>query len=196
MRLKAAACRGYYTASGDVVWYSGSRLNDDSRARNLAPAFTLRKGESKERLIGHVEVPFDLGPGIAFFKGEGCHLVAFHNHLENDKTPRLRQYFLVKDDEPFASATPLEGVGRGLFWDPVRRHFIVQRQPPRDFGPRARDPLDRYAIDCSGATGAMDAELARRLEPIRDENATYEMSRKGDFSYLSCSRVHQRSRRV
>ncbi len=170
----------HYTASGDVVWYSSS-LSDEFKSPNHASAFTLRKGELKEQRIGRLEVPFEIGAGIGFIKGEGCHLVSFHNRLVDEKTPRLSQYFIVKDEQPFSSSKALDGVGRGLFWDPVRRHFVVQKQPPSNVGYRARQPLDRYAIDCSGATVAMDAEVIRRLEPIRDESATYVMSHKGDL---------------
>ena len=93
----------------------------------------------------------------------------------------MQRVFLVKDDEPFASAKVLDDVGRGLFWDPVRRYFVLQKQPTRDRGVPSRVPLDRYAIGCSGATVEIDPNMLRRLQPIRDENATYVMSAKGDL---------------
>jgi hypothetical protein len=171
----------HYTASGDVVWYSGRRLGEISKTQTYAEAYALRKGELQEQLLGRVDVPFLIGSSVAFIPGEGCHLVSFYNHIEDHKTPRLSQFFIVKDDEPFASAKALDGIGRGLFWDPVRRHFVVQKQATSNVGYRAKQALDRYAIDCSGAMVAMDPEVIRRLEPIRDENATYVMSRKGDL---------------
>ena len=123
--------------------------------------------------------------------------VAFHNFRKDDRTAKVHTLFLVKDNEPFASAPPVEGIGRGLFcWDPVRRNFVVQKEAHRDRGERARQPLDRSAIDCSGATLALDADWARRLAPIQDENAMYVISPKGDLIVRSqleghfCGRNH------
>lgn len=170
----------HFTAGGDVVWYSSGKIDGASRTRNYAEAYTLRQGELKERLLGRIDLPFAIGRSIPFIKGEGCHLVTFHNDRDNDQSPRLRRHFLVKDEEPFASAKPIE-IGRGLFWDPLRRHFVVQKEPRRALGFPSRDSLERYAIDCSGETLPLDTDMLRRLEPIKDENARYLISRKGDL---------------
>jgi hypothetical protein len=171
----------HFTQAGDVVWYSSGKSGEATKTQNYAEAYVLRSGELKEQLLGRIDLPFVTGPGVGFIKGDGCHLVVFYNSRKDDSTPKLQQYFLVKDDEPFASAKPIENVGRGLFWDPVRRHFVVQKQRYRHLGYPSVDPLDRYAIDCAGDAVSADAELARRLEPIKDENATYVISRKGDL---------------
>jgi hypothetical protein len=171
----------HFTGDGDVVWYSSGKSGEAAKTQKYVEAYVLHRGAEQERLLGRIELPFLVGPGIDFIKGEGCHLVAFHNFLADDKTPRLRPLFLVDDREPFESAKPLDGIGRGLFWDPLRHHFVVQTQQPRALGLVKDEPLDRHALDCSGQLREIDAELDRRLAPITDENATYSMSRKGDL---------------
>jgi hypothetical protein len=171
----------HFTAAGDVVWYSSGKSGEAAKTQNYAEAYVLRKGEMQERLLGRIDLPFVLGPGVGFIKGDGCHLVSFANFRQDDSSPRLRQSFLVKDDEPFASAKALDDLGRGLYWDPVRRYFVAQKESHRTRGYPPSDPLSRYAIDCSGAAVTLDADLIRRLEPIKDENAIYVISRKGDL---------------
>jgi hypothetical protein len=171
----------HFNGDGDVVWYSSGKSGEAAKTQKYVEAYVLRKGAAREQLLGRIDLPFLVGPGIGFIKGEGCHLVVFHNFLADEKTPRLRQYFLVDDREPFASAKPMDGFGRALFWDPLRHHFVVQTQQPRELGLVKDAPLDRNALDCSGQIREMDAELARGLAPITDENAMYSMSRKGDL---------------
>jgi hypothetical protein len=171
----------HFTGDGDVVWYSSGKSGEAAKTQKYVEAYVLRKGAAREQLLGRIDLPFLVGPGIGYIKGEGCHLVEFHNFLADDKTPRLRQLFLVDDREPFEAARPIDGIGRGLFWDPLRHHFVVQTQQPRALGLVKDEPLDRHALDCSGQIGEIDAELGRRLAPITDENAMYSMSRKGDL---------------
>ena len=171
----------HFTRNGDVVWYSSGKIGEAAKTQKYAEAYVLRKGGTREQLLGHIDLPFVVGPGIGFLEGEGCHLVTFNAFRANDKSPYLREHFLVNDDEPFASAKRLDGVGRALFWDPVRHRFVLQTQPYRVLGRTKDNPLERRALDCSGQMGEIDAELARRLAPITDENATYSVSRKGDL---------------
>jgi len=171
----------HFTRDGDVGWYSSGKSGEAARTQKYVEAYVLRKGAAREQLLGRIDLPFVVGPGIGYIKGEGCHLVAFHNFRADNKTPRFRRLFLVNDREPFESAKPLDGIGRGLFWDPLRHHFVVQTQQSRALGLVKAEPLDRHALDCSGQIRAIDAELGRRLAPITDENATYFMSRKGDL---------------
>lgn len=171
----------HFTGDGNVVWYSSGKSGEAAKTQRYVEAYSLRKGAAREQLLGRIELPFLVGPGIGYMKGEGCHFVAFHNFLADDKTPRLRQFFLVDDREPFESAKPVNGIGRVLFWDPLRHHFVVQAQQHRALGLVKDEPLVRHALDCSGRISEMDAELGRRLAPITDENATYFMSRKGDL---------------
>jgi hypothetical protein len=171
----------HFTGDGDVVWYSSGKSGEAAKTQQYVEAYVLRKGAAREQLLGRIDLPFVLGPGIGYFKGEGCQLVAFFNFRADDKSPRLRQFFLVNDREPFESAKPLDGIGRVLFWDPLRHHFVVQKQQSYEPGGTKEAPLDRHALDCSGQTGEIDAELGRRLAPITDENAMYSMSRNGDL---------------
>jgi hypothetical protein len=171
----------HFTGDGDVVWYSSGKSGEAAKTQKYVEAYALRKGAAREQLLGRIELPFLVGPGIGYIEGEGCHLVSFHNFLADEKTPRLRQLFLVNDREPFESAKPLHGIGRALFWDPLRHHFVVQTRPPRELGLVKDEPLDRHALDCSGQIREIDAELGRGLAQITDENATYKVSRKGDL---------------
>jgi hypothetical protein len=172
----------HFTKDGDVIWYSSGTLGEATRTQKHVEAYALRKGESRERLLGRIQVPFLVGPGIGHIQGEGCHLVSFHSYLANDKSPRLQQLFLVNDGEPFESARPLEGIGRGLYWDPLRKQFVVQKDPYRILGMPGRVELGRHALDCSGQQHELDIELSRRLALITDENAQYRMSPQGDLS--------------
>jgi hypothetical protein len=171
----------HFTADGDVVWYSSGKSGEAAKTQKYVEAYVLRKGAAREQLLGRIDLPFVVGPGISYIKGEGCHLVTFHNFRADDKTPQLRELFLVSDREPFESAKRLDGVGRGLFWDPLRHHFVVQTQQPRALGLATDKALDRHSLDCSGQIREIETDLARRLAPITDENATYRMSRKGDL---------------
>lgn len=169
----------HFTSEGHVVWYSSGKIGEAARAQRYVEAYALRHGESQEQLLGRVDVPFLTGPGIGYIEGEGCHLVQFNSYLANGQSPRLRQLFLVKDHEPFTSAKPLEGIGRALFWDPVRRYFVVQKEPYRVIHLPGSEPLDHRALDCSGQMRELDAEQADRLAVITDENAHYLISRQG-----------------
>src|SRR5688572_20314508 len=54
----------HFTAAGDVVWYSSGKSGAAARTQTYAEAYTLRKGELQERLLGRVDLPFVLGPGV------------------------------------------------------------------------------------------------------------------------------------
>ena len=170
----------HFTDNGHVVWYSAGKLDEDRETRKYAEAYTLVKGEFEERLLGRIDLLF-VPAGITFVRGDICHLVTFHNDRNDSKDPYLYQHVLVRDNEPFASAKPLDGVGRALFWDAARRNFVVQKEQRRRLGLPTGKPLDRYGINCSGESVALDAETSRRLDSIIDENATYVMSSKGDL---------------
>jgi len=172
----------HFTQDGDVIWYSSRTLVEDASKQLYVEAYALRKGELQERLLGRIPMPFVSGPGVGHVEGEGCQLVAFHNFRADDKSPHLQQIFLVNDREPFESARRLEGIGRGLFWDPVRKSFVVQTKPHRALGVPGSDPLERKTLDCSGQTGELDAELRRRLALITDENAQFHVSRQGHLA--------------
>ena len=159
----------HFTGDGDVVWYSSGKMGEAPRTQKYVEAYVLREDAAREQLLGRIDLPFVVGPGIGYIKGEGCHLVTFHNFRADDKTPQFRQLFLVNDREPFKSAKPLDDIGRGLFWDPLRHHFVVQTQQFRVLGLAKGEPLDRHALDCSGQIREIDAELGRRLAPISDE---------------------------
>ncbi len=172
----------HFTARGDVVWYSSGKIGEVTRTQNYVEAYALRNGESQERLLGRIEVPFLAGPGVGHVAGEGCRLVSFHNYRADDKSPRLQQIFLVNDDEPFESAKPVAGVGRALFWDPLRRYFVIQKEPFRALGLSRNAPLDRKALDCAGNLRDLDAELDQRLALVTDENARYSVARQGHLA--------------
>jgi hypothetical protein len=171
----------HFTSEGDVVWYSSGKSGEAAKTQKYVEAYVLRKGAAREQLLGRIELPFVVGAGVGYIKGEGCQFVAFFSFRADDKSPQLRQFFLVNDREPFESAKPLDGIGRVLFWDPLRHHFVVQTQQRRVLGVVKDPPLDRHALDCAGQTGEIDAELGRRLASITDDNAMYSMSRKGDL---------------
>ena len=172
----------HFTSQGDVVWYSSGKSGEATRTQKYVEAYALRNGESEERLLGRIEVPFLTGPGIGHVEGEGCRLVWFQSYLADEKSPRVQQMFLVNDDEPFESAKRVSDVGRALFWDPLRRHFVIQKEPVRVLGLSRSVPLDRKALDCSGKMRDLDAELDRRLALVTDENAHYSISRQGDLA--------------
>jgi hypothetical protein len=171
----------HFTGEGDVVWYSSGKSGEATRTQNYVEAYVLRKGAAQEELLGHIDLPFVTGPGVGYIKGEGCQLVEFSNYRADDQSPRLREVFLVNDSEPFEAAKPVDGIGRGLFWDPLRHYFVIQTQQYRVLGLPKAESLERRALDCSGRIREIDVELGRRLAPITDENARYSLSRQGDL---------------
>jgi hypothetical protein len=121
-------------------------------------------------------MPFATGPGIELTRGARCHLVKFYSLRRDDSDPLLFKLLLVNDDEPFQSAKRLDGIARGLYWDPLRQHFVVQKERGASLA-----PLERFGIDCAGQRVDIDAQSQRRIAQIEDEAATYAMSSKGDL---------------
>jgi hypothetical protein len=172
----------HFTPQGDVVWYSSGKMGEATRTQKYVEAYALRHGESQERLLGRIEVPFLTGPGVGHIEGQGCRIIWFNSYLPDAKSPRIQQMFLVNDREPFESAKRLDAVGRALFWDPLRHHFVVQKEPYRVLGSSRNARLDRKALDCTGDMRELDAQLNRQLDPVTDENAHYSMSLQGHLA--------------
>ena len=162
----------HFTSLGDVVWYSSGKSGEATRTQKYVEAYALLHGETQERLLGRIEVPFLTGPAIGHIEGQGCRLVSFHSYLADEKSPRVQLFLLVKDGEPFESAKRVDGVGRALFWDPLRQYFVIQTDKP----------LHRKAVDCAGNMRELDADLARRLNAITDVNAHYSASPQGHLA--------------
>jgi hypothetical protein len=181
----------HYTRDGDVVWYSSGNAGDATISQRYVEAFTLRKGARQEASLGRAEVPFVTGPGIWSRRGDECNLVTVPNYRRDAETPVLTAHFLARDAAPFAEALRLEGPLMPLFWNPSGRYFVVQRGPAAEGRP-AQDVLpDRFAMDCTGAQVAIDAQLQARLAQARDPETRFWMSTRGDL--LTWSSAHHAS---
>jgi hypothetical protein len=178
----------HYTRDGDLIWYSSGNTGEATISQRHVEAFTLRKGQTREASLGRIEVPFITGPGVASLRGDECNLVSVANYRKDGDTPVLSAHFLASDTAPFTEALPLEGPIVPLFWNPAGRYFVVQRASRMKVPPLPAVLPERFAVDCSGAQVAIDAQLQARLAQVHDHQTRFWMSSRGDL--LAWSSAH------
>jgi hypothetical protein len=174
----------HYTASGDLMWFSTANGSMSYQDQRFIEVFTAPAGTVQERSLGRLEIPFAANPP-GFHAGEGCHLLTVSALRESAAEPFRQLMWIFRDESPIATARPVEGVGRVLYWDPVGKYFVTQKQVYLDGQARHSTAPERSRLTCSGEVVPLAVEEASRLANVTYMNATYLPLPNGDLVVAS-----------
>jgi hypothetical protein len=174
----------HYTASGALVWFSTANAGISHKEQRFVEVFAASAGTVVERSIGRLELPFAANSPFVY-AGDECHLLAVSAFRETSAEPFRQLMWLFGDLDPVGTAKPVEDVGRILYWNPVGKYFVTQKQLSVDRGPRHSTVLERSRLTCSGEVGPLADDDARRLANVTYINATYMPLPNGDLLVAS-----------
>jgi hypothetical protein len=174
----------HYTATGDLIWFSSANAGTSHGDQQFIEVFSAPAGTVAERSLGRLELPFAANPPFVH-AGDDCHVLVVSAFRETSKEPQRQLMWLFRDDDPVATAKPLEGVGRILYWNPVGKYFVTQKEPYFDPGPRHSPALQRSRLNCSGDLAALTGQEATRLANVTYLTARYLRLPNGDLVVAS-----------
>jgi hypothetical protein len=174
----------HYAASGDLIWFSAANAGISHKEQRFIEVFSAPAGTVAERSLGRLEIPFAANSPFVH-AGEGCHLLTVSAFRETSEEPFRQLMWLFRDEDPVGTAKPVTDVGQVLYWNPVGKYFVTQKQLPVDRGPRHSRTLERSRLTCSGEVAPLPDDDARRLANVTYINATYLSLPNGDLLVAS-----------
>jgi hypothetical protein len=166
----------HYDRAGNLIWFTN--VAGDAAEAHHVDVLTLRKGESAPRVVGRLDVPFK--PWTHWLvTGKECNAVGIAR-MQEQLDPQLEhRVLLFRDDDPVASAKVID-VGRVLYFDAQRNHFVAQRESML-LTHRFSDTLHRLALNCAGEEVPLEPAEVARLAQVKQQDATFMPSSRGDL---------------
>jgi len=174
----------HHTASGDLMWFSTGNAGMTHTDQRFIEVFAAKAGTVTERSLGRLELPFAAYSPFVHL-GEGCHVLMVSAFRRNYEDPYRTLAWVFRDEDPVGTAKPVEGVGRILYWNPVGKYFVTQKQVHVDVGPKHSDVLERSRLTCSGELATLPGEDAERLANVTYMSASYLPLPNGDLVVAS-----------